>query len=208
MSLKKMCNHTIPVLPQVYGDELSYYETLGKLIGNYNEVIDIITKIEEYLKNTLSPVSVFSSKIDGYIGVPEITSTSQGVLRIDTPGLYVFNVSLKINSTSIKKNNVDTLRKITSFEYYLVDTAYNQDKSDEFETRKFGKTIYSWDGSPDYSSLTVNNTFVKSYSSDDLNIRKNGYVDILIDPFSYNLNNGDDNIPCEIMIEAIRARGY
>ena len=100
------------------------------------------------------------------------------------------------------------MRKITSFEYYLVDTAYNQDKSDEFEARKFGKTIYSWDGSPDYSALTVNNTFVKSYSSDDLNVRKNGYVDILIDPFSYNLNNGDDNIPCEITIEAIRARGY
>ena len=115
---------------------------------------------------------------------------------------------MKINSTAIKKNNIDTQRKITSFEYYLVDTAYNQDKSDEFETRKFGKTIYSWDGSPDYSSLTVNNTFVKSYSSNDLNIRKNGYVDILIDPFSYNLNNGDDNIPCEITIEAIRARGY
>ena len=37
-NFREWCNYTIPVLPQVYGDELSYYELLNKVVEKLNAV--------------------------------------------------------------------------------------------------------------------------------------------------------------------------
>ncbi len=42
------------VLPLVYDDELSYYETLCKLASTLNDVIDNVNNIPEYIQSLVS----------------------------------------------------------------------------------------------------------------------------------------------------------
>lgn len=45
-NFREWCNHTIPVLPQVYGDELSYYELLNKVI---EKAMNLVTQLMNLL---------------------------------------------------------------------------------------------------------------------------------------------------------------
>lgn len=48
-NFREWCNHTIPVLPQVYGDELSYYELLNKVIEKLNEMGITVNELIDYV---------------------------------------------------------------------------------------------------------------------------------------------------------------
>lgn len=48
-NFREWCNNTLPVLPQVYGDELSYYELLNKVIEKLNAMGITVNELVEYV---------------------------------------------------------------------------------------------------------------------------------------------------------------
>lgn len=48
-NFREWCNYTIPVLPQVYGDELSYYELLNKVIEKLNAMGITVNELIDYV---------------------------------------------------------------------------------------------------------------------------------------------------------------
>jgi hypothetical protein len=57
-NFREWCNHTVPVLPQVYGDELSYYELLNKVIEKSNELGDTINELIEYVNHYFDSLDI------------------------------------------------------------------------------------------------------------------------------------------------------
>lgn len=57
-NFREWCNHTIPVLPQVYGDELSYYELLNKVIEKSNELGYTINELIEYVNHYFDSLDI------------------------------------------------------------------------------------------------------------------------------------------------------
>ena len=50
-NFREWCNHTIPVLPQTYGDELSYYELLNKVIEKLNAMGITVNELVDYVNS-------------------------------------------------------------------------------------------------------------------------------------------------------------
>lgn len=48
-NFREWCNNTIPVLPQVYGDELSYYELLNKVVEKLNDMGITVNELIDYI---------------------------------------------------------------------------------------------------------------------------------------------------------------
>lgn len=46
MAISELCTESYPVLPLVYGDSLSYYETVCKLVEKVNELVDEVNKLK------------------------------------------------------------------------------------------------------------------------------------------------------------------
>lgn len=66
-NFREWCNHTIPVLPQVYGDELSYYELLNKVIERCNEIGLTINSLIDYVNHyfdSLDVQNMINAKLD------------------------------------------------------------------------------------------------------------------------------------------------
>lgn len=57
-NFREWCNHTIPVLPQVYGDELSYYELLNKVIERCNNVSITVNELIDYVNHYFDSIDV------------------------------------------------------------------------------------------------------------------------------------------------------
>lgn len=57
-NFREWCNHTIPVLPQVYGDELSYYELLNKVIERCNSVSITVNELIDYVNHYFDSLDV------------------------------------------------------------------------------------------------------------------------------------------------------
>lgn len=66
-NFREWCNHTMPVLPQVYGDELSYYELLNKVIERLNDIGITINELIEYVNHyfdSLDVQNMINKKLD------------------------------------------------------------------------------------------------------------------------------------------------
>lgn len=66
-NFREWCNHTIPVLPQVYGDELSYYELLNKVIERCNAVSITVNELIDYVNHYFDSLDVqqmINAKLD------------------------------------------------------------------------------------------------------------------------------------------------
>lgn len=66
-NFREWCNHTIPVLPQVYGDELSYYELLNKVIERCNNVSITVNELIDYVNHyfdSLDVQNMINAKLD------------------------------------------------------------------------------------------------------------------------------------------------
>ena len=48
-NFREWCNYTIPVLPQVYGEELSYYELLNKVVEKLNAIGITVNELIDYV---------------------------------------------------------------------------------------------------------------------------------------------------------------
>lgn len=57
-NFREWCNNTIPVLPQVYGDELSYYELLNKVIERCNAVSITVNELIDYVNHYFDSLDV------------------------------------------------------------------------------------------------------------------------------------------------------
>ena len=57
-NFREWCNNTIPVLPQVYGDELSYYELLNKVVEKLNEIGITVNELIEYVNHYFDSLDV------------------------------------------------------------------------------------------------------------------------------------------------------
>lgn len=57
-NFREWCNHTIPVLPGVYGDELSYYELLNKVVEKLNEIGITVNELIDYVNNYFDSLDV------------------------------------------------------------------------------------------------------------------------------------------------------
>lgn len=66
-NFREWCNYTIPVLPQVYGDELSYYELLNKVIERCNEIGITVNELIDYVNHyfdSLDIQNIINAKLD------------------------------------------------------------------------------------------------------------------------------------------------
>lgn len=95
-NFREWCNHTIPVLPQVYGDELSYYEFLNKVIERLNEIGVTINELIDYVNHyfdSLDVQNMINKKLDEMAQDGTLESLIMPVYTYDITKLKSFDVN-------------------------------------------------------------------------------------------------------------------
>lgn len=95
-NFRDWCNHTIPVLPQVYGDELSYYELLNKVIERLNEIGVTINELIDYVNHyfdSLDVQNMINKKLDEMAQDGTLESLIMPVYTYDLTKLKSFDVN-------------------------------------------------------------------------------------------------------------------
>lgn len=95
-NFREWCNHTIPVLPQVYGDELSYYELLNKVIERCNEIGITINELIEYVNHyfdSLDVQNMVNAKLDEMAQDGTLESLIMPVYTYDITKLKSFDAN-------------------------------------------------------------------------------------------------------------------
>lgn len=137
------------------------------------------------LKNNIKPINFIQTNSKAYIGVPEVTSSTTGIVRLDSPGIFFINNKIFIKSTASGSKHIN------GFSYYISHSNYDEGMFEQ------SKIYYG------HEKFTANYTDNINFSSSIifyldknlLNKKGNGYIDLLIDLYSYDLTNGDPNIP-------------
>lgn len=100
-NFREWCNHTIPVLPEVYGDELSYYELLNKVIERCNAVSITVNELINYVNHYFDSLDVqqmINAKLD--------QMAQDGTLESIIMPVYTYDVS-KMNN--FNKDDISTV---------------------------------------------------------------------------------------------------
>lgn len=95
-NFREWCNHTIPVLPQVYGDELSYYELLNKVIEKLNEIGVTINELIDYVNHyfdSLDVQNMINKKLDEMAQDGTLESLIMPVYTYDLTKLKSFDAN-------------------------------------------------------------------------------------------------------------------
>lgn len=95
-NFREWCNHTIPVLPQVYGDELSYYELLNKVIERCNEIGITVNKLIDYVNHYFDSLDVqgmINAKLDEMAQDGTLESLIMPVYTYDLTKLKSFDAN-------------------------------------------------------------------------------------------------------------------
>ena len=95
-NFREWCNNTIPVLPQVYGDELSYYELLNKVIERCNEIGITVNELIEYVNHyfdSLDVQSMINKKLDEMAQDGTLESLIMPVYTYDLTKLNSFDAN-------------------------------------------------------------------------------------------------------------------
>ena len=95
-NFREWCNRTIPVLPQVYGDELSYYELLNKVIERCNEIGVTINELIDYVNHyfdSLDVQSMIDKKLDEMAQDGTLESLIMPVYTYDLSRLKSFDAN-------------------------------------------------------------------------------------------------------------------
>lgn len=93
-NFREWCNHIIPVLPQVYGDELSYYELLNKVIERLNEIGVTINELIDYVNHyfdSLDVQNMINKKLDAMAQDGTLESLIMPVYTYDLTKLKSFD---------------------------------------------------------------------------------------------------------------------
>lgn len=95
-NFREWCNHTIPVLPQVYSDELSYYELLNKVIERLNEIGVTINELIDYVNHyfdSLDVQNMINKKLDEMAQDGTLESLIMPVYTYDLTKLKSFDAN-------------------------------------------------------------------------------------------------------------------
>lgn len=95
-NFREWCNHTIPVLPQVYGDELSYYELLNKVIERLNDIGITINELIDYVNHyfdSLDVQNMINKKLDEMAQNGTLESLIMPVYTYDLSKLKSFDAN-------------------------------------------------------------------------------------------------------------------
>ena len=102
-NFREWCNHTIPVLPQVYGDELSYYELLNKVVEKLNAMGITVNELIDYVNNYFDSLDV-QKMIDDKLD----EMAQDGTLADLINKLLFSNLNKKIETViNVKENGCD-----------------------------------------------------------------------------------------------------
>lgn len=84
--LNKMSFYCQPILPLVYDESMSYYETLCKVVGQLNTTGDAVNKLNEGLTGEIADRQAADAELDARIKQIEETNRKIHFLKIDTIG--------------------------------------------------------------------------------------------------------------------------
>ena len=144
-----------------------------------------------------SPIFFTSTTNEAYIGVPEKTSFAEGVARFTAPGIYIIQSDVLI--PSLTSNS----KKIKGLEYYVTHTYTETPK----EANNIFYDIVEWNA--DYTeNVRVSATFIFNCTPQMFKNAGNEYIDLLIDLFSYDLTEGDPNIPVEVTFNVVKIKEF
>lgn len=122
-NFREWCNHTIPVLPQVYGDELSYYELLNKVIERCNEIGLTINELIDYVNHyfdSLDVQNMINAKLD---------KMAQDGTLADLINHKIFNdLNEKIDEVALSANEAKEYAKPPFYSYVegVLDRKYRK----------------------------------------------------------------------------------
>lgn len=122
-NFREWCNHTIPVLPQVYGDELSYYELLNKVIERCNEVGITVNELIDYVNHyfdSLDVQNMINKKLD---------EMAQDGTLADLINNKIFNdLNTKIDDVALSANEAKEYAKPPFYSYVdgVLDRQYRK----------------------------------------------------------------------------------
>lgn len=122
-NFREWCNHTIPVLPQVYGDELSYYELLNKVIERCNEIGITINELIDYVNHyfdSLDVQNMINKKLD---------EMAQDGTLADLINNKIFNdLNKKISDVAYSANEAKVYAKPPFYSYVdgVLDRTYRK----------------------------------------------------------------------------------
>ena len=111
-NFREWCNHTIPVLPQVYGDELSYYEVICKCVDYINNLIEndkAISNDVEQLKQEMKQVQEWIDNYDTSFAESIISEylATMIFVTISDSGYIVYNIPANWNSITFNTTGLD-----------------------------------------------------------------------------------------------------
>ena len=102
-NFREWCNNTIPVLPQVYGDELSYYELLNKSVEKLNEIGVTVNELIDYVNHYFDSLDV-QKMIDDKLD----EMAQDGTLSDLINNILFSNLNKKIETVvNVKENGCD-----------------------------------------------------------------------------------------------------
>lgn len=122
-NFREWCNHTIPVLPQVYGDELSYYELLNKVIERCNEIGITVNELINYVNHyfdSLDVQNMINAKLD---------EMAQDGTLADLINNKIFNdLNTKIDDVALSANEAKEYAKPPFYSYVdgVLDRQYRK----------------------------------------------------------------------------------
>lgn len=131
----KCCNIPAPILPTVYTEELSYGETLGKVIDKVNECVDEVNNNDKKVDDLTNLVGTFDSRIT--TNTEDISSNTEsinslnsriGSLETEIPQ-FESNISTQLGETNKKvdanTNSISTLNETATELQDQLDTINN-----------------------------------------------------------------------------------
>lgn len=106
-NFREWCNYTIPILPQVYGDELSYYELLNKVIERCNEIGITVNELIDYVNHYFDSFD-FEKAIDEKLDKMATDGTLSAIINE-----HIFSeLNSKVESNEMAINSIRTNKKI------------------------------------------------------------------------------------------------
>lgn len=102
-NFREWCNHTIPVLPQVYGDELSYYELLNKVVEKLNAIGITVNELIDYV-NTYFDSKDWQQMVNNKLDAMVADGTLDNIINQKIFGELSGNVNMLLDNRKNFRN--------------------------------------------------------------------------------------------------------
>ena len=123
-NFREWCNHTLPVLPQVYGDELSYYELLNNVVEKLNAIGITVNDLIEYVNNYFDSKDwqqMVNNKLDSMVA----DGTLDNIINQKIFGELNSNVNMLLdNRKNFRNCKIFTIHNVNFFWYNYIYLFY------------------------------------------------------------------------------------